>query len=61
MSDEGEIEVKMEASDDKKVITLAFTCTFPMNTRDFIMALETYLSDLTRSALQREGEGVNVH
>lgn len=59
--DDGEVEIRMETSEDQKVITLVFISSVAMETNDFILALESYLTDITRAAFQREQPESQVH
>lgn len=59
--DEGEIEIRMDTSDDNKIITLVFVSDLEMDTNDFILALESYLTDLTKAAYQRIQPDVGIH
>lgn len=47
-SNEG-VTIFMETSEDAKTVTITFESTVPMDLHDFIMALESYLTDMIRA------------
>lgn len=61
MTDQADIEVEMATSEDNKTITITFRSSEPMETNDFLLALEAYLTDLTKAAIQKDEPSVNVH
>ncbi len=61
VEEQDEVSFEMETSEDAKVVTLRLVSTREMTVGDLIMALETYLSDLTRAETQRREPGVLLH
>lgn len=50
---ESEIEITLSESDDQKVIILTCVSDHPIETNEFLLALEAYLTELTKAAYQR--------
>lgn len=59
--DGGEVTFEMESNEEATVVTLTLTSTCQMSVNDLILALESYLTDLTRAEAQRREPGVLSH
>ncbi len=59
--DDGEVTFEMETNDDATKVFLTLTSSRPMTMNELILALETYLTDLTRAEAQRREPGVLSH
>lgn len=61
MEEQDEITFEMESNDNATVVTLKLTSTCSMTVSDLILALETYLTDLTRAEAQKKEPGTRTH
>lgn len=61
MSDDDEIVFRLAVSSDMRVYTLTLESPSRMTSHQFIMALESYLTDLTRASEQLKDPSNQIH
>ena len=59
--DTSEVEFELNTSEDARTISLSMKSSRPMDYQDLILALEFYLTEITRAEMQRRQPGVQQH
>lgn len=59
--DENEIEMELSANEDSTELTLTLKGKTAIDFSDLILALESYLTDLTRAEAQKKEPGFQTH
>lgn len=60
-NDEADIEMELNSNDDATQLTLTLKSTKAIDFSDLILALETYLTDLTRAEAQKREPVCQTH
>lgn len=61
MSDDDEIEIRLETNKEQTEISLVLTSKTPIDMSDLILGLEQYLTELTRAESDLRKPGVELH
>lgn len=59
--EDDEIEMRMEASDDATEVSIVFKAKKEITMNHLIIAIEEYLSELTRAESDKRRHGVEIH